>query len=155
MSYSWRQLEHPVKISLLLQKKSQLTLENSGVHNVKRSIVLICWLFSSYCCLYDTRAGLWTQLHPLAQCNDVANQIYQAMRQSNGSNFFLNRKDTIVINGYLNKKSMSTTLLSVFVWLARLGQAPKGFPRNTCGIVGVESLQTGCTSWCQINSIKH
>jgi len=48
------------------------------------------------------------QLNPLTTCNDATNQIYQSMRQSNGSNFFLNRKDTIVINGYLNKKSMFT-----------------------------------------------
>jgi Ras GTPase-activating protein 1 len=38
----------------------------------------------------------------------TASQIYQSMRQSNGSNFFLNRKDTIVIKGYLNKKSQRT-----------------------------------------------
>jgi len=43
------------------------------------------------------------QPHPLTQCND---QIYQSMRQSNGSNFFLNRRDRIVINGYLSKKSI-------------------------------------------------
>jgi len=58
------------------------------------------------------------QLHPLTSCNDAANQIYQSMRQSNGSNFFLNRKDTIVINGYLNKKSMFTDKMANFVTTA-------------------------------------
>jgi len=58
-------------------------------------------------CLCNDIMDVNVQPHPLAQCNDVANQIYQSMRQSNGSNFFLNRKDTIVIYGYLNKKSMS------------------------------------------------
>lgn len=44
--------------------------------------------------------------------NDATNQslggrdIYATMRQSSGSNFFLNRKDHIVIKGFLNKKSM-------------------------------------------------
>ena len=38
------------------------------------------------------------------------------MRQSNGSNFFLNRKDIIVKNGYLNKKSMSS-VLSLFTYV--------------------------------------
>jgi len=41
------------------------------------------------------------------------------MRQSNGSNFFLNRKDTIVIKGYLNKKSV------FFVELASFMLSPK------------------------------
>ncbi|ELT91839.1 hypothetical protein CAPTEDRAFT_152841, partial [Capitella teleta] len=34
--------------------------------------------------------------------------IYSTMRQSSGSNFFLNRKDNIVIKGFLNKKSQKT-----------------------------------------------
>jgi len=34
--------------------------------------------------------------------------IYSTMRQSSGSNFFLNRKDRIVIRGFLNKKSQRT-----------------------------------------------
>lgn len=46
--------------------------------------------------------------------NDATNQslggrdIYATMRQSSGSNFFLNRKDHIVIKGFLNKKSQRT-----------------------------------------------
>ena len=67
------------------------------------------------------------QPHPSAQCNDAANQIYQSMRQSNGSNFFLNRKDTIVINGYLNKKS---TFTISFACHGRLGRLLKGFYRG-------------------------
>lgn len=48
----------------------------------------------------------------LLPSNDATNQslggrdIYATMRQSSGSNFFLNRKDHIVIKGFLNKKSM-------------------------------------------------
>jgi len=72
-----------------------------------------CW----YCFCIDVVCSviyiLIVQLHPLAQLNDATSQIYQSMRQSNGSNFFLNRKDTIVINGYLNKKSMSTVVCLV------------------------------------------
>lgn len=37
--------------------------------------------------------------------SDAVDGIYAAVKQSNGSNFFLNRKDTIVLKGYLNKKS--------------------------------------------------
>lgn len=39
--------------------------------------------------------------------------IYATMRQSSGSNFFLNRKDHVVIKGYLNKKSTSE-----FIWMS-------------------------------------
>ena len=35
--------------------------------------------------------------------------IYSTMRQSSGSNFFLNRKDAkVVLKGHLNKKSLKT-----------------------------------------------
>jgi hypothetical protein len=37
--------------------------------------------------------------------NRNGQDIYSTMRQSSGSNFFLNRKDHIVIKGFLNKKS--------------------------------------------------
>ncbi|KAK2180889.1 hypothetical protein NP493_422g02005 [Ridgeia piscesae] len=40
--------------------------------------------------------------------NRNGRDIYATMRQSSGSNFFLNRKDTIIIKGYLNKKSQRT-----------------------------------------------
>ena len=39
--------------------------------------------------------------------------IYAAVKQSNGSNFFLNRKDNIVLKGYLNKKSKIMVLFSL------------------------------------------
>ncbi len=40
-----------------------------------------------------------------ANGNANRHDIYAIMRQSSGSNFFLNRKDHIVVKGYLNKKS--------------------------------------------------
>lgn len=40
--------------------------------------------------------------------NRNGRDIYATMRQSSGSNFFLNRKDHIVIKGFLNKKSESS-----------------------------------------------
>ena len=39
--------------------------------------------------------------------------IYANMRQSSGSNFFLNRKDNIAMKGYLNKKSQFSLLCIV------------------------------------------
>ena len=49
---------------------------------------------------------LW-QTHATARmdANNQTSDIYTTMRQSSGSNFFLNRKDTIVIKGFLSKKS--------------------------------------------------
>ena len=56
--------------------------------------------------------------------NRNGRDIYATMRQSSGSNFFLNRKDTIIIKGYLNKKSESVvcafSLIESRVFLLRI-----------------------------------